>query len=75
MNEPRDTSLGNALGWLAVLVGMISGGLGLIYTWQGQGPDGIDGLIFGGLALAAGCVILYRRKRMARSEQNESGQS
>jgi hypothetical protein len=75
MQEPHDSSLGSVLGWVAVAGGILWLGLGFAAVWKGQGPDGVDGLLFGGLAFVAGCVILYRRKQMARSEQNESGQA
>jgi hypothetical protein len=74
MHEPRDASLGVLLGWIAVLGGGLWSGFGFLYVWKGQSSDGIEGLLFGGLALVAGCVILYRRARRARSKQNESGQ-
>ena len=69
MHKPRDSSLGNVLGWVAVMGGILWFGLGLANVWQGQLPDGIEGLLFGGLACVAGCVILYRRKRMNKREE------
>jgi hypothetical protein len=66
MHEPRDSWLGSLLGWLAVAAGILFLGLGFAYAWKGQGPDGVDGFLFGGLAFVAGCVILYRRARRAR---------
>jgi hypothetical protein len=60
------------LGWTAVVGGLVYLGLGLASLWKGQGLDGFDGLLFGGLALAAGCVILLRRRRMASGKQTES---
>jgi hypothetical protein len=71
MHEPRDASLGTLLGWIAVLGGVLWLGFGFAYVWKGQGPDAVDGLLFGGLAFVAGCVILYRRAQTARSKQNE----
>ena len=73
MHEPRDASLGTFLGWMAVLGGVVWVGFGFACVWQGQVPDGVDGLVFGGLAFVAGCVILYRRARMAQGKQNEAG--
>jgi hypothetical protein len=75
MHEPRDSSPGTFLGWIAVLGGILWLGLGLAYVWKGQAPDGVDGLVFGGLAFVAGCVILYRRARMGKIKQNDSGQA
>ena len=71
MHEPRDASPGSVLGWIAVAGGILWLGLGFASVWKGQGPDGVDGLVFGGLAFVAGCVILHGRARMARSKQNE----
>jgi hypothetical protein len=73
MHELRDSSFGSVLGRIAVVGGALWLGLGLASAWKGQGPDGVDGLLFGGLAFVAGCVILHRRARMAKSKQNESG--
>ncbi len=74
MHEPRDASLGSALGWLAAGIGVLFVGMGLYYVSQGQGSDAVEGFIFGGLAFVAGCVILYhRRKRMPKSTQDEPG--
>jgi hypothetical protein len=73
MHEPRDSSLGTFLGSIAVLGGALWLGLGLASMWKGQGSEGVDGLLFGGLAFVAGCVILCRRTRTAKSKQNEPG--
>src|SRR5215475_13735450 len=73
MQEPSGSSLGSALGSIAVVVGILYMGWGFAYLFQGQKVDGVDGLVFGGLALVAGCVILLRRGR-AKSKQNEPGQ-
>jgi hypothetical protein len=73
MNESRDSSLGNFIGVVAVLGGAVWLGLGIASMWKGQGTDGVDGLVFGGLAFVAGCVILYSRARMAKSKQNVPG--
>ena len=72
MQEPRDASLGALLGWIAVLGGLVWLGLGFAAVWKGQAPDGVDGLVFGGLAFVAGSVILYGRARAARSKQNQA---
>ena len=72
MHEPRDSSLGSVLGGVATVGGLRWLGLGFANVWKGQGPDGIDGLVFGGLAFVAGCVILHRRARTARSKPNGS---
>jgi hypothetical protein len=73
MQEPRDSSLGGALGVLAVVGGILWFGLGLATVWKGQGPDGVDGLVFGGLAVVSGCVILQRRAQAARHKRDGSG--
>jgi hypothetical protein len=73
MPEPSGSSLGRFLGWLAVAVGIVYLGFGFGALWKGQQMEAIDGLIFGGLAFLAGCVILYRRGRMARSKENRPG--
>jgi hypothetical protein len=75
MHEPRDSSLGRALGGIAVAGGVVWLGLGFAAAWKGRGPDGVDGLLFGGLALVAGCVILWRRARVVESKQDESGRA
>ena len=74
MHEPSGSSLGNGLGSFAVMIGILYFGWGLFNALRGEMLDGIDGLIFGGLALLAGSVILIRRGREA-SKQSESGQS
>lgn len=53
MRESRGPSSGGSLGWIAVLVGIISLALGFVYICKGQEPDGFDGVLFGGLAFAA----------------------
>jgi hypothetical protein len=68
MHEPSDSSLGAALGAIAVLGGLLYAGLGFVYLWQGQRSEGVEGLLFGGLALVAGCVILFRRGRASRRQ-------
>jgi hypothetical protein len=73
MPKPPDSSLGSVLGSIALLGGVLWMGLGFASLWTGQAPDGVDGLVFGGLAFVAGCVILYRQARMVKGEQNESG--
>jgi hypothetical protein len=73
MNETRDSSLGGLLGGIAVVVGILFLGLGFVSARTGQGTDAVDGFLFGGLAFVAGCVILHRRARKARSKENESG--
>jgi hypothetical protein len=72
MHEPRDSSLGGVLGVVAVVGGLLWLAMGFAEVWKGQGPDGVDGLVFGGLAFVAGCVILHRRARTAGSEPDES---
>ena len=74
MQESRDVSLGSFLGWIAVVGGILYLGMGIAYTWKGRGTDGIDGLIFGGLAFVAGCLILHRRNRINKSKETEPGQ-
>src|SRR5262249_15169188 len=71
MHEPSDSSLGTALGSLAVLGGLLYLVLGLFQVLRGNSLDGVDGLVYGGLAFVAGCVILVGRGR-ARSKQGES---
>jgi membrane protein DedA with SNARE-associated domain len=71
MHEPRDTSLGSVLGAIAVAGGTLWLGLGFASAWKGQGTDGVDGILFGGLAFVAGCVILRRRARRAKSKHNK----
>jgi hypothetical protein len=71
MQEPSGSSLGHTLGTLAVVVGILFLGVGAVYTLKGQSLEGIDGLLFGGLALVAGCVILHRRGK-AKSGSGES---
>jgi hypothetical protein len=73
MNESRDSSLGSFIGWIAVLGGSVWLALGIASIWKGQGTDGVDGLVFGGLAFVAGCVILYRRSRILKNKQNLTG--
>jgi hypothetical protein len=73
MHEPSGSSLGGVLGPIAVVVGILYLVLGFGAVLKGQSPDGVDGLLFGGLALVAGCVILYRRGR-ATSKQGEPRQ-
>jgi hypothetical protein len=63
MHEPSGSSLGNGLGSFAVMIGILYFGWGLFNALRGEMLDGIDGLVFGGLALLAGCVILIRRGR------------
>jgi hypothetical protein len=75
MHEPRDSSLGSVVGGIAVVGGVLCFALGLAYAWKGQGPDGVDGLLFGGLAFVAGCVILRRQARVANTGQIESGRA
>jgi len=70
MQEPSGSSLGSALGWFAVFGGIVFLGLGLAGVFRGDKVDGIDGLLFGGLAFIAGCVILLRR-RNAKNKQSE----
>jgi hypothetical protein len=72
MHEPRDSSFGGVLGGVAVVGGLLWLGLGFAEVWKGRGPDGVDGLVFGGLAFVAGCVILHRRARTAGSKPSES---
>src|SRR5215813_3986631 len=72
MHEPSGSSLGTALGAIAVLVGMLYLVLGLFQVLRGNSLDGVDGLVYGGLAFVAGCVILVGRGRV-RSKQGESG--
>ena len=74
MHQSRDSSLGSIIGGVAVLGGALWLGLGIASLWEGQGPDGVDGLVFGGLAFVAGCVILYRRSRILKNKQDLSGQ-
>jgi hypothetical protein len=73
MHEPRDSSLGSVLGWIAVGGGILWLGLGIASLLKGHRPDAVEGLLFGGLAFVAGSVILCRRARMTNSKQNESG--
>lgn len=72
MHEPSGSSLGQALGSFALMIGILYFGWGLFNALRGEMLDGIDGLVFGGLALVAGCVILIRR---SRDKNNEPGQS
>jgi hypothetical protein len=71
MHEPTGSSLGNALGSFAVMIGILYFGWGLFNALRGEMLDGVDGLVFGGLALVAGCVILLRRGG-AKSKLSES---
>jgi hypothetical protein len=75
MPEPHHASFGVLLGLIAVLGGVLWLGFGFDYVRRGLSPDGVDGLVFGGLAFFTGCVILYRRARTARSNQNEPDQA
>jgi hypothetical protein len=55
--------VGNAVG-LWWLPGVLLGSLGVFALAAGfatGGPDALDGVVFGGLALAAAAVILWRR--------------
>jgi hypothetical protein len=70
MAKPSGSSLGSALGSIAVVVGILYLGLGFASAYKGQSQDGVEGLLFGGLALVAGCVILHRRGK-ARNKQTE----
>ena len=70
MQEPSGSSLGHTLGTLAVVVGILFLGGGAVCALNGQRMEGIDGLLFGGLALVAGCVILHRRVK-AKSKPGE----
>jgi hypothetical protein len=73
MSESRNSSPGRVLGGIAVVVGLLFLGLGVASFWKGQRSEGVEGLVFGGLAFVAGCVILYGQSRRARSKQDESG--
>ena len=73
MNESRDSSLGSFIGVVAVLGGALWLVLGIASMWKGQGTDGVDRLLFGGLAFVAGCVILYRRARILKNKQDVPG--
>lgn len=75
MREPSGQSLGMLLGWCAVATGIFYLGLGFANLFGGQKHEMVDGLLMGGLALAAGCVILDRRRRMARSNEGEPGRT
>lgn len=68
-------SLGRILGWISVSVGVVYLGLGLANVWRGQEPEGIDGLLFGGIAFIAGCVILHRRRRATDDQPQDSSES
>jgi len=59
MREPSGRSLGTLLGWSAIVIGVLFLALG----FAGNGTEAIDGILIGGLALLAGCVILNRRGR------------
>lgn len=48
---------------IAALGGMLYVGMGFAHLLQGRRMEGVEGLLCGGLALVAGCVILYRRGR------------
>jgi len=74
MHEPSGSSLGKGLGSFAVMIGILYFGWGLFNALHGEMLDGIDGLVFGGLALLAGCVILVRRGREV-GKQSESSQT
>lgn len=63
MPEPSGQSVGLVLGGLAVGVGVVMLGTGFAYLVTGRRTDAMDGLLFGGLALVAGCVILHRLRR------------
>ena len=73
MHEPRDASLGSALGWLAVGIGVLFLGMGLYHVSLGQGSEAVEGFVFGGLAFVAGCVILYYRRKRMPGNQAEPG--
>jgi hypothetical protein len=70
MQESSGSSLGKGLGTLAVVVGILFLCAGAVYALRGQSLEGIDGLLFGGFALVAGCVILHRRGK-AKSKPGE----
>ena len=64
MQETSGASLGNAIGWLALFCGVALVGLGLAYLFRGEKVEGVDGLLFGGLAFIAGYVIIIRRRKV-----------
>jgi hypothetical protein len=72
MHEPQASS-GSAIGWIAVMLGILGLGLGFGYVWQGQGSEGVGGFVFGGVAFIAGCVILQRHAQMVRNKQAGPG--
>jgi hypothetical protein len=75
MHEPSGSSLGTALGSIAVIVGLLYLGLGLMHVLQRNSLDGVDGLVYGGLAFVAGCVILVGRGRAKRTQGSEAKRS
>jgi hypothetical protein len=62
MSEPTGRSVGVLLGWGVVAAGTILVGLGIVALTRGERPEAVESLLFGGLALVAGLVILSRRK-------------
>lgn len=70
---PPDSMLGRFIGWIAVAIGILYVGLGFAYVLKKQGREAFDGLLVGGLAFAAGCVILHRREALAMNKQHDTG--
>jgi hypothetical protein len=63
MKEASGKSVGRILGWFCVLVGLLSTGFGIWSIALSRSLEAIDALLLGGLAIAAGVVILHRRNR------------
>jgi hypothetical protein len=59
------------IGWFCALAGCAYFGVGLAALWTGRRFEATDGLLFGGLALVAGCVVLHRRARRAQELRDE----
>ena len=62
MGEPADRSFGRILGWLCILLGACYVGFGILSGISRWSLNAFDALLLGGIALVAGCVILYRRR-------------
>ena len=61
-------------GWFLTVLGVLYFGYGLAVAFSGDGgTDALDGILFGGLLLVVGCVILQQRRRdtQRRNVSNE----
>lgn len=72
MDQPSGRPLGLLLGRLAVGGGMLFLGVGVACFLTGHPSEGVEGVVFGGLSLVAGAVILHRRRRPPDTDADQS---